>query len=128
MDTGHDAELYLGGNISQLPPSVDLIVGPGFKDEFLPGHPTKDGSPFWESDFKNRNVIEAPFDMKIGKYDAWDYFGDGSVYILNVPGHATGHISALVRTTPDTAVFMGGDVCHFTGKQRHALVCPPPVK
>ena len=45
-----------------------------------------------------------------------NYFGDGSLYVLNVPGHAIGHVSALVRTTPDTAVFMGGDVCHFTGE------------
>lgn len=103
------------GNISRLPQSVDLIVGPGFKDAFLPGYPTKEESPFWEADFKGRNVIEAPFNTKIGKFQAWDYFGDGSLYVLNVPGHATGHVSALVRTTPDTAVFMGGDVCHFTG-------------
>ena len=108
-----------GGNISQLPQSVDLIVGPGFKDEFLPGYPAKEGSPFWESDFKGRNVIEAPFNMKLGQYDAYDYFGDGSLYILDVPGHATAHISALVRTTPDTAIFMGGDVCHFTGDNFH---------
>ena len=99
-----------------MPQSVDLIVGPGFKDAFLPGYPAKEDSPFWEADFKGRNVIEAPFDGKLGKYDSWDYFGDGSIYILNVPGHATGHISAVVRTTPDTAIFMGGDVCHFTGK------------
>lgn len=81
----------------------------------MPGYPTKEGSPFWEADFIGRNVIEAPFNTKIGQFDAWDYFGDGSVYVLNVPGHAVGHVSALVRTTPDTAVFLGGDVCHFTG-------------
>lgn len=30
--------------------------------------------------------------MKIGNFDACDYLGDGSVYILNVPGHAVGHV------------------------------------
>ena len=104
------------GNIASLPQSVDLIVGDGFKDEFLPGYPGKEGSPFWEADFKGRNVIEAKWDTKIGNFPAWDYFGDGSVYIINAPGHATGHVSALVRTTPDTAIFMGGDLCHFTGE------------
>jgi hypothetical protein len=59
---------------------------------FLPGYPSKQESVFWESDFKDRNVIEAPFNMKIGKFDAWDYLGDGSLYILNVPGHAVGHV------------------------------------
>ena len=46
--------------------------------------------------------------MKIGDFDAWDYLGDGSVYVLNVPGHATAHVSALVRPTADTFVLMGG--------------------
>ena len=106
------------GDLTTLPNSCDLLVGPGFKDEFLPGYPTKETSPFWEAAFKDRNVIELPFsdNFKIGKFQAHDYFGDGSLYILNVPGHAIGHISALVRTTPDTAVFLGGDCCHFTGK------------
>jgi hypothetical protein len=53
-----------------------LIVGPGFKNEFLPGYPSNEKSTFWEEDFKGRNVIEAPFNTKIGKYEAWDYFGD----------------------------------------------------
>ena len=66
------------------------------------------------------------FIIKLGKFDAYDYFGDGSVYILNVPGHAVGHISALVRTTPDTAIFMGGDVCHFTGDIRPTEYIPLP--
>jgi hypothetical protein len=102
-NTGNDVLLtHVGGNISALPKSIDLIVGPGFKNEFLPGYPSNEKSPFWESDFKDRNVIEAPFNMKIGKYEAWDFLGDGSIYILNVPGHAVGHVSALVRTTPDT--------------------------
>lgn len=92
-------------------------MGPGFTAAFLPGFP-QSTSVFYEEDFKDRNVVEPPFsdEFMIGKYQAHDYFGDGSVYILNVPGHTTGHISALVRTTPDTAIFMGGDVCHFTGE------------
>ena len=32
--------------------------------------------------------------------------------------HSTGHISALARTTEDTFVFMGGDVCHYGGAFR----------
>lgn len=103
------------GNISTLPKAIDLIVGPGFKAEFEPGYPSKETSPFWEEDFKGRKIIEAPFDTKVGDFEAWDYFGDGSFYVLNTPGHATGHISALVRTTEETAVFLGGDLCHFTG-------------
>lgn len=117
------------GNIAALPPSVDLLVGPGFKDEFVPGYPANQSSPFWEEEFKGRNVIEVPFNdgLKIGRYPAHDYFGDGSLYILEVPGHAVGHISALVRTTPDTAVFLGGDVCHFTGTEEPDSAAGEPM-
>ena len=33
------------------------------------------------------------------------------MYLLDTPGHEVGHISALARTTPDTFVFLGGDIC-----------------
>jgi glyoxylase-like metal-dependent hydrolase (beta-lactamase superfamily II) len=116
------------GDVSRLPRSTDLIVGPGFKDKFCPGYPAKEDSPFWDADFEGRNVVEPRFsdDFKIGKFQAHDYFGDGSLYVLNVPGHTTGHISALVRTTPDTFVFLGGDVCHFGGVMRPTPYIPLP--
>lgn len=81
-----------------------------------------------ETDFKNRNVVELEFsdEYKVGGYQAHDYFGDGSLVILNVPGHTTGHISALVRTTPDTYAFLGGDVCHFMGVIRPSSFIPMP--
>ena len=116
------------GNIDALPKSCNLVVGPGFKEAFLPGYPAKEDSPFHEADFQGREVIEIDFtdDFKIGKFQAKDYFGDGSFYILNVPGHATGHICGLVRTTPDTFVFLGGDVCHFAGVFRPTEYIPMP--
>lgn len=116
------------GNISKLNPKTDLIVGPGFKDRFLPGYPANQDSALFEADFKDRNVIEAPFSdkFKVGGYQAYDYFGDGSLVILNVPGHTTGHISALVRTTSDSFVFLGGDVCHFAGVIRPSEYIPLP--
>lgn len=49
-----------------------------------------------------------------------DYFGDGSFYLLDTPGHAVGHLGGLVRTTknPDTFVFLGGDLTHHGGELR----------
>ena len=116
------------GNIDALPKPCDLVVGPGFREAFLPGYPAKEDSPFHEADFQGREVIELGFtdDFKIGKFQAKDYFGDGSFYVLNVPGHATGHICGLVRTTPDTFVFLGGDVCHFAGVFRPTEYIPMP--
>ncbi|MCJ1241029.1 hypothetical protein MMC14_009033 [Varicellaria rhodocarpa] len=116
------------GDISKFPDEVELIVGPGVQEAFLPGYPTTKDSPLLESDFKNRTVREIAFDSqkRIGQYPYHDLFGDGSVYILDVPGHAIGHISALVRTTSDTFVFLGGDVCHYGGAFRPTPYSPLP--
>ena len=40
------------GDISLFPNSTDLYVGPGFKEAFMPGYPSKKDSPMLESDFK----------------------------------------------------------------------------
>lgn len=67
--------------------------------------------------------------MKCGRFPAVDYFGDGSFYLLDSPGHAIGHMCALARTTPDTFIFMGGDICHSPGNYRptRAFPLPDPV-
>jgi hypothetical protein len=109
------------GDLAALPKAINLLVGPGFKKAFLPGWPANEKSPFREAYFEGRETIEIPFSseiLKIGGFEARDYFGDGSLYILNVPGHAAAHICALVRTTKDTFVFLGGDSCHFGGVLR----------
>lgn len=53
-------------------------------------------------------------------FKAIDFFGDGSFYLLNTPGHAIGHIGGLVRTTtqPDTFALLGGDLSHHGGEIR----------
>ena len=118
------------GAPSELPKSIKLVVGPGFKDEFMPGWPKKEGSPFHEADFEGRKVEELSFsdEFKIGKFQAYDYFKDGSFFLLNTPGHAIGHISGLVRTTtkPDTFAFLGGDICHHSGGIRPTEYIPLP--
>jgi glyoxylase-like metal-dependent hydrolase (beta-lactamase superfamily II) len=116
------------GNIAVLTRTTALVVGPGFKDAFLPGWPINSASPFTEDIFLGRQVVEVPFtrNFRIGRFEAFDYFQDGSFYILNTPGHAVGHISALVRTTADTFIFLGGDVCHFGGSFRPTKYVPLP--
>jgi glyoxylase-like metal-dependent hydrolase (beta-lactamase superfamily II) len=42
-----------------------------------------------------------------------DVFGDGSVIILNMPGHTPGHHSLLVRLKETGNVLLTGDVAHF---------------
>lgn len=41
-----------------------------------------------------------------------DFFGDGSVYVVDAPGHLYGHVNLLARTGPNRWVYLGGDCCH----------------
>ena len=44
---------------------------------------------------------------------AHDLLGDGSVYVVDSPGHVAGHITLLARTSPDGAwAFFAGDSAH----------------
>jgi glyoxylase-like metal-dependent hydrolase (beta-lactamase superfamily II) len=63
-----------------------------------------------------------------------DLFNDGSVYIVNAPGHLPGHVNILARTSEGRQVYLGGDACHdrrlLTGEKEigewndvHGQVC-----
>lgn len=64
--------------------------------------------------------------MKIGRYRAVDYFGDGSFYLLDSPGHTWGHIAGLARTTSNTFILMGADTAHYAGAMRPSTHHPLP--
>lgn len=51
-----------------------------------------------------------------------DVFGDGSVVMLNMPGHTPGHHALLVRLRGRTPVLLTGDLYHFTEQVRNAGV------
>lgn len=82
---------------------------------------------------RGRNIREIDFtsdesSLKYGAFRAVDFFGDGSFFLLDTPGHAVGHIAGLARTSanPDTFIFMGGDVCHHGGEIRPSPYLPIP--
>ncbi|OAP59117.1 hypothetical protein AYL99_06415 [Fonsecaea erecta] len=123
------------GDPSTFPPSTEVVVGPGFKEAFMPGYPGKPDSPVRESDFKGRQLREVTFTepgtLQIGDFRAHDFFGDGSFYLLDTPGHAVGHVCGLARTTStpeDTFIFMGGDLCHHGGEIRPSPYAPLPTQ
>lgn len=72
--------------------------------------------------------FNGPESQKIGKFNAFDFFGDGSFYLLDTPGHAVGHLAGLARTStdPDTYIFMGGDICHHGSEIRPSEYLPIP--
>lgn len=41
-----------------------------------------------------------------------DLFGDGSLYIVDSPGHLPGHINLLAHVGEDRWVYLAGDACH----------------
>ena len=119
------------GDTNRFSKDMKIVVGPGYVERYLPGWP--EDRKGWEttSDLYNgREVVEIPFSepetngraLMIGDLHAYDYFGDGSLYLLSTPGHTVGHISALARTTApveggthtaeSTFIFLGGDVAH----------------
>lgn len=121
------------GDPTTFPPSTEIIVGPGFKDAHLPGYPNNPDATLLQSDYENRTVREIDFSQastgfKIGRFDAHDFFGDGSFYLLNAPGHSVGHMCGLARTTtnPLTFVFMAGDASHHAGEFRPTEYLPLP--
>ncbi|KAF7547021.1 hypothetical protein G7046_g9138 [Stylonectria norvegica] len=117
------------GAPDKFPNKVEIVVGPGFKDLFLPGFPTRPDSILPDIYFKGRHVRELSFeqsDLTVGSFPAIDYFGDGSFYLLDSPGHAIGHMCALARTTTSTFVFLGGDICHNPGIYRPTTAYPLP--
>ncbi|KAI0745054.1 beta-lactamase-like protein [Earliella scabrosa] len=56
---------------------------------------------------------------------ALDFYGDGSLYIVDAPGHLPGHVNVLARTSADGGwVYLAGDSAHdwrlITGEARIA--------
>jgi len=55
----------------------------------MPGWPMRPDADFREEDFKGREIIELPrssFKVDVGGMNGFDFFGDGSFYILDAPG------------------------------------------
>lgn len=123
------------GDPQTFPSTTDLIVGPGFEANFIPAYPTVRDSHVDERAWAGRELHEIDFSgaangkaLHIGGFQAYDFYGDGSFYLLNSPGHAIGHMSALARTTanPPTFLLLGGDIAHHCGEFRPTPYTPLP--
>jgi N-acyl homoserine lactone hydrolase len=93
------------GQVGALPQST-LLIGKGDWDVI--------------TDPKTAAATSAPFTNWIsggGKVEPQagdkDVFGDGTVVMLNMPGHTPGHHSLLVRLKETGPVLITGDLSHF---------------
>lgn len=98
-------------------PDADIIVGPGSHAATSPGYPVAPKSPFSSAILDHPRFRELSFQTDIwtsfGPFPrAHDFFGDGSFFLVDTPGHMPGHLGAMARTGQDEWVFMGGDCCH----------------
>lgn len=98
-------------------PNIPYITGPGTKEAASPGYPIDPRSTLMTSLLTRDNYTELSWtDDKwspLGPFSrAHDFFGDGSFFIVDTPGHFPGHVTGLAQTKPDEWVIMGGDCCH----------------
>jgi glyoxylase-like metal-dependent hydrolase (beta-lactamase superfamily II) len=99
---------YHGDHTGQVAsfPGATLLIGKGDWDTLTgPANPAANPAPF------------ARWISGGGKFEALpgdkDVFGDGSVVILNTPGHTPGHRSLLVKLAGMGPVLISGDLAHF---------------
>jgi N-acyl homoserine lactone hydrolase len=100
---------YHGDHIGQVAsfPQATLLIGKGDWDALNDGKPNPMINPanfaHWISG--GGKVDPVPGDK--------DVFGDGSVIMLNMPGHTPGHHSLLVKLKEKGNVLISGDLAHF---------------
>ncbi|KAJ7180787.1 beta-lactamase-like protein [Mycena filopes] len=106
------------GDMSKFPNTTKLIIGP---ETDTSTYPTFPNAGLQESDFAGRDVVKVDFassNLTFSGLKAVDYFGDGSFYLLDTPGHIAGHLTGLARVTPTTFVSLGADTFHYAGQIR----------
>lgn len=104
---------------------AQFVVGGECKKLFKPGYP-KDPNSAFASDIlpEGRTLFISPNDTLAGTGEyrwtslgpfphAYDYFGDGSLYVIDAPGHLPGHVNVLARTSADGGwLYLAGDSAH----------------
>ncbi|KAI5812798.1 beta-lactamase-like protein [Pyronema omphalodes] len=105
------------GNPSQFPAPSQFVVGPGSLALLETGGGTTGSHSHFEPGLlpadRTSELTEFPEDIEIENdtLKAKDWFGDGSLYVIDAPGHLQGHINLLVRTIRGW-VYLAGDAAH----------------
>jgi glyoxylase-like metal-dependent hydrolase (beta-lactamase superfamily II) len=85
-----------------------------FNPNELPSDRTRELPPVRQEDAEKAysNQTTHVWSPLAGFPAAVDFYNDGSVYIIDAPGHLFGHVNLLARTGPKKWVYLGGDCCH----------------
>ncbi|KAG2145138.1 beta-lactamase-like protein [Suillus clintonianus] len=94
--------------------NATFVVGERCREILAAGYPVTEDAPFSSTAIpveRTRFLSELDMNSAIGPYpDAIDYFGDGSMYIVDAPGHIGGHVNILARTSAEGSwLLLGGD-------------------
>jgi len=99
-------------------PNAIALFGPGTKESCSPGHMANpdiqwDGRFFDPERATERwDELHGPW-VPFGPFErALDYFGDGSFWIMQAPGHMAGNLCAAARLQSGEWVLLGSDCCH----------------
>ena len=98
---------YHGDHTGQVSafPRATLLIGKGDWDVLNDAKSGVNAAPFANWISGGGKVEPLPGDK--------DVFGDGTVVVLNTPGHTPGHHSLLVRLKEKGPVLLTGDLAHF---------------
>lgn len=96
--------------------NAKFLLGADARSLFHPGYP-EDPQSVFRSDLLpiDRTEFLDPSNWAaVGPFPrAFDYYGDGSLFIIDAPGHLPGHINILARTSQDGAwIYLAGDSAH----------------
>ena len=109
-------------------PNATVLCGKGTLDWAAKSWPDHSESPFdgriWNENIREMPLEELPLPSEapekwkpIGPFkNGLDFFGDGSFWIIDAPGHCPGNLAGLARTKTKSGktkwIFMGGDCYH----------------
>lgn len=112
------------GNPAKLGPKTKFLIGPGARGLLSESasYPSVAESHYDSNLLPRERTTELPnsedrdFWSSLGSFpDAHDYFKDGSLFVINAPGHCPGHINLLVRTDETHWILLAGDTAHSSG-------------
>lgn len=92
-----------------------------FESDLIPAERTFElSNPYEDVDEESKHQISDPHTPDFSQeWNAFsnlprtlDVFHDGSLLIVDAPGHLPGHINLLAKTAPNSSVYLAGDACH----------------